>query len=210
MWRRAWIVAAVAATTLVGCSDDPLPAEGTAVPSGPTTSAVDQSAAVPVPTALPIVDQIRDAVAALDAELGVPGEYFEINATARLINLWVALNDGAVAQPWVYLDGVLTPGEGQPAGGGTFTASDLDFDDELVLSKVLAELPGSSVESFYIHGDGNGNVQYSALLVSAKGGGLDIVVGPEGDVLSADPINPDVTTTTAPGTTVAATATTGS
>ncbi len=56
----------------------------------------------------PRVDLIDDAVAALEAELGGPQRYFEINATPQLVNLFVELNDGALVQPWVYLDGELS------------------------------------------------------------------------------------------------------
>ena len=58
--------------------------------------------------ALPRVDLISKAITALEAKLGAPQQYFEINATSHLVNLFVALNDGKVVQPWVYLDGELS------------------------------------------------------------------------------------------------------
>ena len=51
---------------------------------------------------VPLVDEIYVAVKALETKLGAPQQFFEINATSSLVNLIVALNDGAVAQPWVY------------------------------------------------------------------------------------------------------------
>ena len=42
----------------------------------------------------PVLDQIAPAVAAIEAELGGPQQYFEINATPQLVNLFVAI-DGA-------------------------------------------------------------------------------------------------------------------
>ncbi|MEI7548065.1 MAG: hypothetical protein WCK21_08410, partial [Actinomycetota bacterium] len=110
-------------------------------------------------------------------------------ATAKLINLFVSLNNGAVAQPWVYLNGVLSSQEGKAASGGTFVAADLRFDPALVLSKIKDKLPGATIESFYINGDGKGNVQYGALVTSAQGGGLDVWLGPAGEIKSVDPIN---------------------
>lgn len=154
----------------------------------PTTVA-EASAPVPPTSAAPIVGEIEAAVAALEAELGGPQAYFEINATAKLVNLFVALNDGAIVQPWLYFDGQLTSQEGRAADGGTFVAADLVFDPALVLSKLQVELPGSTIESFYVNGDGEGNVQYGALVTSAQGGGLDVLLGPAGEVLSVDTVD---------------------
>ena len=164
--------------------------------AAPANTATDVADTVPVASTIdpalrpqPIVGTIADAVAALEEELGAPQRYFEINATSRIVNLFVSLNDGAVVQPWIYIDGELTSSEGTAASGGTFAAADLDFDPTLVLSKVLENLPGATLESFYVNGDGKGNVQYGVLVTSAKGGGLDVLVGPTGEVLSVDPVN---------------------
>ena len=137
---------------------------------------------------LPLLDQIGPAIAALESQLGGPQAYFEINATARLVNLFVALNNGAVAQPWLYLNGKLTSTAGQAASGGTFVALAVDFDPDVILSTILTQLPGVSIESFYIHGDGQGNVLYGVLATSDKGGGLDVVLGADGSVKSVDPV----------------------
>lgn len=167
---------------LGACSDDAAgPADTVAVA---TTTIAAQAA-----DELPLLNEIEPAIAALVAQLGGPQQYFEINATARLVNLFVALNNGAVAQPWVYLDGVLSSTEGQAASGGTFAASTVSFDPDVILSTVRTDLPGISIESFYIHGDGQGNVLYGILATSDKGGGLDVVLGADGSVKSVDPVN---------------------
>ena len=183
------VVCAAALLALAACSDDK---GGTAAGGGAgatTTTVAEMSAPIPPGGGLPIVEQIGPAIAALEAELGGPQQYFEINATSQLVNLFVALNDGAVVQAWVYLDGELSSSEGQPASGGTFAAADLDFDPALVLSKISSELPGSTLGSFYVNGDGEGNVKYGLLVTSDKGGGLDVAVGADGSVLSVDPVN---------------------
>lgn len=164
------------------CSDNPGTSAVTVVV--PTTAAVVQSA-----DELPLLDQIAPAIAALESRLGGSQEYFEINATARLVNLFVALNNGAVAQPWVYLQGVLTSAEGRAASGGTFSSPSVAFDPDVILSTVLTELPGISIESFYIHGDGQGNVLYGVLATSDRGGGLDVVLDADGSVKSVDPVS---------------------
>lgn len=153
-----------------------------------TRSTLEMSAPVPSPLALPLVGQMVSAIEALEAELGGAQRYFEVNATSKLVNLFVALNDGAVVQAWVYLDGTLSSSEGRAASGGTFTLADLDFDPEAVLTPVATELPGSTLETFYVNGDGEGNVQYGVLVTSAEGGGLDVLVGPDGEVLAVDPL----------------------
>src|SRR3954454_7948813 len=90
------------------CSDGGSPS---ATPVSSTTVVVASN------QALPLVGEIDDAVAALETKLGAPQEFFEINATTQLVNLIVALNDGKVSQPWVYLDGELSSAEGSPASG---------------------------------------------------------------------------------------------
>jgi hypothetical protein len=156
--------------------------------SGSSRSTLETSVPVPSPLALPLVGQIESAIEALEAELGGPQRYFEVNATSKLVNLFVALNDGAVVQAWVYLDGTLSSSEGRAASGGTFTLADLDFDPAAVLTQVATELPGSTLETFYVNGDGEGNVQYGVLVTSAEGGGLDVLVAPDGEVLAVDPL----------------------
>jgi len=133
------------------------------------------------------VDEIDDAVAAIETQLGAKQQFFEINATSSLVNLIVALNDGKVAQPWVYLDGQLSSTEGAPATGFTFDSSALDFDPDKVLSQIQTELPQSTVDLFFIEGGKDGTVQYSVAVSSSQGGQFIVVVGPDGAVKSVDP-----------------------
>jgi len=160
------------------CSDGGSPS---ATPVSSTTVVVASN------QALPLVGQIDEAVAALQAKLGAPQEFFEINATTQLVNLIVALNDGKVAQPWVYLDGQLSSAEAAPATGHTFVASALDFDQDAVLSQVRAKLPEASLDLFFVEGGENGTVQYSVAATSRQGGQLVVVVGADGTVKSVNP-----------------------
>jgi hypothetical protein len=183
--RRLLLV--VAALALAGgCSDDAASPDATAsAGSSPVVTAPDGS--VPANPA-PRVDLIADAVAALEQQLGGPQEYFEINATPRLVNLFVALNNGAVAQPWVYFDGVLTSQEGQAAQGNTFAAAALTFDPDTVLDGVVGELPTSVFDAFIVEGGQGGVVRYTVVVTSTAGGQLVVTVGPTGDVLAVDPV----------------------
>ncbi len=188
-------VAVAALVALAACSDGG--GSGTGSPSSvdvSTSAPIDGSLAPDVSAveevAPPIVEQITAAVAAVEAEIGGPQEYFEINATPALINLFVALNDGALAQPWLYAQGVASSREALPVqSGGTFTADLLDFDPATIFAKIEAEVPGATIESFYINGDGLGNVLYGAFVTSARGGALEIILGPDGAVKSVDPVN---------------------
>ena len=193
--RRSRASAALLACGVLGCgfmvaacSDDSSStstSSSTSVSGGSTDGG---ATTLPGERVLPIVDQIPVAIAALEAQTGAPVEYFEINATAQLVNLFVALNDGAVAQPWLFVGGELTSSEGQQASGGTFFGAEVAFDPATIFDPLLAEVPGIQVESFYVHGDGAGNLLYGVLATSERGGGLDIVLGQDGSVLSVDPL----------------------
>lgn len=187
--RPAAAALAVALVLLAACSDDASSTDGSTATTGPDVTICDPQGTAQAEVDLPAVGDIEQAVADLEAELGGPQEYFEINATARLVNLWVSLNDGTVAQPWLWANGELSSEDGDTASGGTFVADDLDFDPDTVLTKVRDEVPDSILETFYVHGDGDGNVQYSVLTSALCGGGLDVIVGPEGDVRSVDPVS---------------------
>ncbi len=175
---RNWRVTSVGFAlliALVGCSDG----DGSSPAAAATVLAAE----------LPTVEQIDDAIAALEAELGGVQEYFEINATARLVNLFVALDGATSVQAWLFLDGELTSEDVAPAEGGVLRAVDLDFDPVAIFSVLLAELPGATIESFYIHGDGQGAVQYGALLTTSLGGAIDVQLSSDGQVLSSEPLN---------------------
>ena len=151
------------------------------------TQVVDSTTPADSSTAAPRVDLISPAITALEARLGGPQQYFEINATSQLVNLIVALNDGAVAQPWVYLDGELSSTEGVEASGFTFSAAALDFHPGSVLARLQSELPQSSADLFFVEGGESGIVRYSVAVTSRQGGQLVVVVGPDGTVRSVDP-----------------------
>jgi hypothetical protein len=166
----------LAALVLTACSGDGS-SSATEAPASTTTAAA-------APGTVPLVDQIDDAVKAVETKLGGPQEFFEINATSSLVNMIVALNDGKVAQPWVYFDGDLSSTEGAPADGFTFASTALDFDPDKVLSQLQAELPQSTADLFFIEGGEGGIVRYSVAVTSSQGGQLIVVVGPDGTVQS--------------------------
>lgn len=135
----------------------------------------------------PLVDQIEPAMAAVDAELGGPQRYFEVNATPQVVNLFVASADGTTVTPYVYVGGELAPaGQQSSAEGNTFAVDAVSF-QPTILDGVADELPDAEIMVFTIVGGPGGAVQYSVDVRSARGGTLTVVLAPDGTVESVDP-----------------------
>jgi len=136
------------------------------------------------------IDDIRPAIAAVEAELGAGQQFFEVNATAQLVNVFVAVDDATSALPYIYFDGELQPPA--PAlsveSGFTFGADAVDFDEDTVLDAVADELAESTIEGFAIEGGDGGIVRYLVSTRSAQGGVLAVTVAPDGAVLEVDPL----------------------
>lgn len=182
--RSRFVFVVVAGLLMGACSSD-----SSGVPTSPAVTICEPSVTAQPDDQLPNLANITAAIAALEKELGGPQQYFEINATARVVNLFVALNEGKVAQAWLWVDGELSSKEGQAASGGTFAASDMDYEADKVLGQIRTKVPDVILESFYVNGNGTGSTLYGVLATAQCGGGLDIVVGPTGAVKSVDPVN---------------------
>lgn len=189
MTRWAGWFAGVLIVVACGCSDDSPttdPAATTALPAAIDTAPTECAPATPELK----VDQITDAIAAVEAERGGPQQYFEINATSLLVNLFVADTAAGNAVPYVYVGGALTHEDGTPAQGGTFGAADLALDAQRVTSCVRDQLPDSTLAQFVVNGNGQGDVQLTVITTSAQGGQLVVTVTGDGLVLGADAIDP--------------------
>jgi hypothetical protein len=136
----------------------------------------------------PVVGQIRPAIAALERKLGGPQQYFEINATPQLVNLFVADSAKTTVTPYVYVGGAVAE-SAAPAGasGNTFAASAVTFDPRTILDHVVDRLPDSDIVLFTIAGGPNGAVQYTAGVKSKQGGTLAVTLGPDGTVQAVVP-----------------------
>lgn len=183
MRRTRFAAAAVLVLVLASCSGG----DDGSSSSSPAVDSLVMSACTPGDPVL-VIDAIPDAVAAVEAELGGPQRYFEINATEVLVNLFVASSDSTKATPYAYAAGQLNSEEAFDAQGNTFEASALEIDPQLVSSCIAGQLPASSQDLFIVEGGAGGAVRYTILTTSTNGGQLLVEVGGDGAVLSVEPV----------------------
>ena len=172
----------VAAAVLLGaCSGGEADAPATSLSFGP-------QACEPADPVL-VVDQIGEAVAALEADLGGPQLYFEINATPGLVNLFVADLEAESVTPYVYVAGELSSQDAiEGAAGFAFEAAAIDIEPRSVLSCVSEQLPVSVIDVFFVEGGPGGAVRYTVLTSNDQGGQLSVEVTGQGQVLSVDTV----------------------
>lgn len=136
------------------------------------------------------VDLIPGALDAVEEQIGEASRYFEVNATSRVVNVFVAVEGTSVAQ-YIY-DGTSLSGPTAPiaAEGSTFVRAIIDLDPDRVLNQVLAELPESEPTMFVVTGAGTQDmalrVEYRVLMRSSRGGELAVMVDGDGTIIGTD------------------------
>ncbi len=177
----AGIVFALAASGCGGSDSVTTPDATSAIGSAPEGEPTTQPPA--------FVNDVVAAIDAVEAELGIGQQFFEVTANAQFTNVFVAVDDATAAVAYAYVDGALeSPAPKQTgAEGRTFGRDDVSFDPDLIVTGVSSDLPSSSVDAISVYGDGVGTT-YVLAVTSEAGGFLDIVVGPQGQVFSVDPV----------------------
>lgn len=148
------------------------------------------------------LDQIENALDAVEQKAGTDVQFFEINATNELVNVFVAtdldgtpnadgLPDAVVHYVFTEKDGLETAPEPVGANGPTFARAALDYEPSSILKKVLSELPESTPQMFVITAAGTaekstGTVQYRLLMQSSQGGQMSIVLTSTGEIVGTD------------------------
>jgi hypothetical protein len=132
------------------------------------------------------VSDIDNAVEAVAEVLGKTPEFYEINATPTLVNLFAADGKGNAIN-FVFEEGKLAQETSvAPAQGESFSAAEMTFSSK-VYKRVQKELPESILRAFSIIGDNpTGGVQYRVVLQSDMGGQLAVFVDPTGKILGTD------------------------
>lgn len=136
------------------------------------------------------LEDVAPAVQAVEAELGSPQRYTEINVQPDLVNLFVVVGaDDELA--YVYRDGELeTPDAptAQPPGVREFSLDGVALDRVPTFDDVLAEqLPESRLARLMLSSTEAGGLVWTATLLSPKGGALDVLLSPDGVVVGAVP-----------------------
>ncbi len=148
------------------------------------------------------IDQIETALDAVEQKAGADLEFFEINATTELVNIFVAtdldgtpnadgLPDAVVHYVFTEKDGLETAPDSVGANGPTFARSALNYEPSTILRKVLSELPDSTPQMFVLTAAGTaaestGIVQYRLIMQSSQGGQMSVVLTNSGEIVGTD------------------------
>lgn len=148
------------------------------------------------------LDQIENALNAVEQKTGADVDFFEINATTDLVNVFVAtdldgtpnadgLPDAVVHYVFTEKDGLEAAPDPVGAEGPTFVRTAIDFEPSSILTKVLSELPESTPQMFVLTAAGTaeestGTVQYRLMMQSSQGGQMSIVLTNTGEIVGTD------------------------
>ncbi len=135
----------------------------------------------------PVVDQIDEAISAVEQHYGSPQEYFELSASLEEVNVIVAVDGATAAEQGSFsVDGGLSvPEPVGPASGSTFVAEAVTFDPDSIFDQLRDELDDPVIVDFAIRGTSAGSVIYDATIASESGGVLLVLLGPGGQILGA-------------------------
>jgi hypothetical protein len=157
-----------------GCSS----VTGTTPASTATTATASVLQADDFPAAIQAVEEVR----------GGPQRYVELNATPDGVNVFVAV-DATDEVAYYYTDGALeAPGPEQPQTSTPFTLDGIDVGlaDDLV-TQTQARFPGATVVSAALVHVPDQGLRWALRSRSARGGLLDVLFTPGGELVSVAP-----------------------
>ena len=124
--------------------------------------------------------EIRTAVTLVEARLGGPQQYSEVNATQAEVNVFVIT--GGIDYAYVVKDGVLS----EPTSLGAYTGKTFGVDDiefvPGVLDKIVQTVRDSEVVAFSVTPSAQSGVDYIAT-VTAPSGEFRVLLAADGSVL---------------------------
>lgn len=144
------------------------------------------------------VDSIDDAIAAVDAHFGGPADFYEINATADGVNMFVATSldgadSGVVQARYTSAKGLVVSDETLPSDGVTFSGAEVEFDPRTIIERAVGQLSSARPRAFIITAasgtagvSSTVGVQYRLIMESQRGGRLVVFLGSDGSILGSD------------------------
>ncbi len=135
----------------------------------------------------PLVDQIDEAISAVEQHYGAPQQYFEVSANLEEVNVIVAVDGATAAEQGAFSAdaGLTVPEPVGPANGSTFLSEAVTFDPDVIFDQLRDELDDPVIVDFAIRGTAGGSVIYDATVASDSGGVLLVLLGPTGQILGA-------------------------
>jgi hypothetical protein len=143
-------------------------------------------------SARPLIDDIPEAISALESRIGSDLEYFEVSADLTGVSLILAETAesdsgdarGMFATSYRFEGGVLTSaGESLPAEGATFRAAAISIDPMKLFNQIDAELSQPVIVDVVVQGAGDGTAIVDSTVVNEKGGTLLVLLSGDGRIL---------------------------
>lgn len=144
---------------------------------------------------LPALDLIDDAIAAVDEHFGTPSDFYEINATADGVNLFVSApideeTAGVLQARYTADEGLVVSDEVLPSEGAVFAGTAVDFDPATIIVDAIEQLSTAQPRVFIITGSPGDSqrtrVAYRLVLESQRGGRLVVFLDRDGTILGSD------------------------
>ena len=131
--------------------------------------------------------EIAPAVKAVEAALGGPQQYTEINADIQNVNLFVAKSDGTELA-YLYQNGALSPPDAptsQEAGAVTFSLDSVNLDAVAGFQDLLGgQMPGATIARVVLVSNSADGFVWHLYVEGAKQSKFIVGVAPDGTAIT--------------------------